>query len=105
VTATSVSYPMGKGDTYSVLKRLGREDDYSPPSSSADFKNAWSYASTPHYVFMAQCLSTQWIRFHGLIFSHAQVKLYLYLIIIVIIIIIIIIIINHNRNYLYFCCY
>jgi hypothetical protein len=34
------------------VKRPGRESDYSPPSR-ADFKNAWSYTSTPQYAFMA----------------------------------------------------
>jgi hypothetical protein len=34
------------------VKRPGREADYSFPSSAA-VKNAWSYISTPTYVFMA----------------------------------------------------
>jgi hypothetical protein len=34
-----------------------READHSPPSS-ADIKNAQSYASTPPYVFMALCSGT-----------------------------------------------
>jgi hypothetical protein len=33
-------------------KRLGRETNYSPPSS-AEVKNAWSYTPNPQYVFMA----------------------------------------------------
>jgi hypothetical protein len=37
------------------VKRPGREADHSPPSS-AEVKNAWSYTSTPPYVFMAWCL-------------------------------------------------
>jgi hypothetical protein len=37
------------------VKRPGRADDNSPPSS-AEVKNAWSYTSTPLYVFMAWCL-------------------------------------------------
>jgi hypothetical protein len=37
------------------VNRPGRETDHSPPSS-AKFKNAWSYTSTPHYVFMTWCL-------------------------------------------------
>jgi hypothetical protein len=37
------------------VKRPGREADHSPPSS-AEVKNAWSYTSTPKYVFMAWCL-------------------------------------------------
>jgi hypothetical protein len=34
------------------LKRPGRETDHSPPSS-ADIQNAWNYASTPQYAFVA----------------------------------------------------
>jgi hypothetical protein len=33
------------------IKRPAREADHSPPSS-AEVKNAWSYTSTPQYVFM-----------------------------------------------------
>jgi hypothetical protein len=40
------------------VKRPGREADHSPPSS-AEVKNAWSYTSTLHYVFMAWCLVKQ----------------------------------------------
>jgi len=37
------------------VKRPGREADHlSPPS--AEVKNAWSYTSTPTYVFIAWCL-------------------------------------------------
>jgi hypothetical protein len=39
------------------VKRPGREADHSPPSS-AEVKNAWSYTSTPQYVFMVWCLVT-----------------------------------------------
>jgi hypothetical protein len=37
------------------VKRPGREADHSPPSST-EVKIAWSYTSTPQYVFMAWCL-------------------------------------------------
>jgi hypothetical protein len=37
------------------VKRPGRESDHSPPSS-AEVNKAWSYTSTPQYVFMAWCL-------------------------------------------------
>jgi hypothetical protein len=43
------------GAVFLGLKRLGREADNSPPSS-AEVKNAWSYTSTPQYVFMVWCL-------------------------------------------------
>jgi hypothetical protein len=33
----------------------GHEPEHSPPFS-AEIKNAWSYTSTPQYVFMAWCL-------------------------------------------------
>jgi hypothetical protein len=38
-----------------MVKQPGREGDRSPPSS-AEVKNAWSYTSTPSYVFMKWCL-------------------------------------------------
>jgi hypothetical protein len=34
------------------LKRQDREADYTPPFT-VEVKNAWNYASTPKYVFMA----------------------------------------------------
>jgi hypothetical protein len=37
------------------VKRPRREADHSPPSR-AKVKKAWSYTSTPQYVFMAWCL-------------------------------------------------
>jgi hypothetical protein len=37
------------------LNRPGREAGPSPPSG-AKVMNAWSYTSTPQYVFMAWCL-------------------------------------------------
>jgi hypothetical protein len=37
------------------IKQPVREADHLPPSS-AKVKNAWSYNSTPKYVFMAWCL-------------------------------------------------
>jgi hypothetical protein len=37
---------------YLGVRALGRESDYSPPSS-AEVKNAWSYTSNPPYFFMA----------------------------------------------------
>jgi hypothetical protein len=48
------------------VKRPGREADQSP-ASSAEVKNAWSYTSTPQYVFVAWCLV-----------KHRQLYLYLY---------------------------
>jgi hypothetical protein len=49
------SYPMGTRALSLGVKRPWREDDHSPPSSAA-VKNAWSYTSTPQYVFLAWCL-------------------------------------------------
>jgi hypothetical protein len=37
------------------VRRPGHEADRSPPPSSAEVKNAWSYTSTPQYTFMAWC--------------------------------------------------
>jgi hypothetical protein len=39
-------------DSFWGVKRPGREADHSP-QPSAEVKNAWSYISTPEYVFMA----------------------------------------------------
>jgi hypothetical protein len=55
VVRNTASYPMGTRDSFSGVKRPGREANHSPPSS-AEFKNAWSYTSTPQYVFMVWCL-------------------------------------------------
>jgi len=38
-----------------IKRRPGREADLSLPSN-AEVKNAWSYTSTPQYVFIAWCL-------------------------------------------------
>jgi hypothetical protein len=46
---------MGTGALSSGLKRPGREADY-PPTSNAEVKNAWSYTSTPAYIFVTWCL-------------------------------------------------
>jgi len=43
------------GALFLGVKRPGHEADHSPPSS-AEVKNAWSYTSTPQYVFVALCL-------------------------------------------------
>jgi len=50
------------------VKRLGHEADHSPPSS-AEFKNAWKYNSTPQYVFMEWCLTKNWKRLQGVVLS------------------------------------
>jgi hypothetical protein len=50
--AHPASYPMDTGDSFPGGKAAGHEADQSPPSS-AGVKNAWSYTSTPQYVFMA----------------------------------------------------
>jgi hypothetical protein len=55
VLSTQPSIQWVKGTLSLGVKRPGREADHSPPSS-AEFKNAWSYTSTPEYVFMAWCL-------------------------------------------------
>jgi hypothetical protein len=48
------SYPMGTGSPYFWDKAAG--ECRWPLPSSAEIKNAWSYTSTPQYVFMAWCL-------------------------------------------------
>jgi hypothetical protein len=37
------------------IEQAGREADHSPPSST-EIKKAWSYTTTPSYIFMALCL-------------------------------------------------
>jgi hypothetical protein len=51
------------------VKRPGREVDNSLPSN-AKIKNAWSYTSTPQYVFMAWCLVKQRDSFTFLPFTY-----------------------------------
>jgi hypothetical protein len=46
------SYPMGTRGFCPEVKRPGREADHSLPST-AEVRNAWSYNSSPPYVFMA----------------------------------------------------
>jgi hypothetical protein len=53
--AHPASYSVPTGGFSLVIKGPGREADHSPPSS-AEVKNAWSYTSTPQYVFVAWCL-------------------------------------------------
>jgi hypothetical protein len=43
---------MGTGSSFPGVKRQGREDDHSPPTS-AEVKKMWIYTSTPPYAFMA----------------------------------------------------
>jgi hypothetical protein len=44
--AHPASYPMGIRGSFQGVKRPGREDDHSLPSS-AEVKNVWGYALTP----------------------------------------------------------
>jgi hypothetical protein len=61
---------MGNGGALSLgVKWPGPEADHSPPSS-AEVKNAWSYTSTPQYVFMAWCLVKHTDKFTFYIFCH-----------------------------------
>jgi hypothetical protein len=53
--AHPASYTMGTAALSPEVKRPEREVDHSPPSSAV-VNNAWSYTSTPQYVFMAWCL-------------------------------------------------
>jgi hypothetical protein len=46
------SYTMGTGGSFPGLKRPGREDDHSPPTS-AEVKKMLIYTSTSPYAFMA----------------------------------------------------
>jgi hypothetical protein len=46
------------------VKQPEREAGHSTPSS-AEVKSAWSYTSTPQYVFMAWCLAKHRDNFYG----------------------------------------
>jgi hypothetical protein len=50
------------------VKQLGHEV-YHSPASSAEVKNAWSYTTTPPYIFMVWCLIMYRICLHDMIFS------------------------------------
>jgi hypothetical protein len=45
----------GARGLYLVVRPPMSEADHSPPSS-VEIKNAWSYTSTPQYLFVACCL-------------------------------------------------
>jgi hypothetical protein len=60
-----------------LVKRPGREADYSPPST-ADVKNTRKYLSTPTHVFMAWCLVKYRIHLHGGVVKHRG-NIYLYI--------------------------
>jgi hypothetical protein len=63
--AHPASYPAATEGSFPGVKRLGREANHSPPSST-EIKNAWSYTSIPLYVFMAWCLIKDRLYFHGM---------------------------------------
>jgi hypothetical protein len=48
----TASYPMGPGALSPRVKRPMRENGHTSPHR-AEVKNAWSYTSTPPYIFMA----------------------------------------------------
>jgi len=64
--AHSASYRMGTGNSFLGGKAARREADHSPPSD-AEVKNAWSFSSSPQYVFTAWRLIKQWVRLHGVV--------------------------------------
>jgi hypothetical protein len=55
------------------VKRPGREADHSP-QSSAEVTNAWSFTSTPRYVFVAWCLVKHRDNFTFLLLSLERVS-------------------------------
>jgi hypothetical protein len=52
------SYPISTGALFPAVKPLGREAVHLL-LFIAEYKNAWSYNSTPPYVFMAWCFMKQ----------------------------------------------
>jgi hypothetical protein len=73
--AHPASYWMGTRGSFPGVKWLGCEADHSPPCS-AEVKNAWSYTSTPQYVFMAWCLVKHKDNFTFYLFLSLIVILY-----------------------------
>jgi hypothetical protein len=47
---------VGTGALSPGVKRLGREADYTPPTSD-EVKETWIYTSTPPYIFKAELLA------------------------------------------------
>jgi hypothetical protein len=64
--AHPASYPMNTEGYFPGVERPGFEADHSS-SSSAEFKNAWSYTSTFPCVYMAWCLVKHRQRLHGIV--------------------------------------
>jgi hypothetical protein len=62
--AHPTTYVMGVGALYEGVKQPEREAGHSSPSS-VHVKNAWSYTSTPSYVFMALPLVKSRLSLHG----------------------------------------
>jgi hypothetical protein len=54
------------GDVSPGVKRLSREADHSPPSST-EVKNAWCHISPHPYIFMAWCLVKYRICLQGVV--------------------------------------
>jgi len=59
---------MNTGVSFPGINRPWREADHSRPSN-AEVTNAWSYTSTPRYVFKAWCLIKQWVVLHGMVLN------------------------------------
>jgi len=53
---------MGRG-SFQAVKRLGREDHHSPPSS-AEVKNEWSYTPRPLHAFVTWKETLPFVPFH-----------------------------------------
>jgi len=62
------SYPTGINDSFSGLKRPGREADHSPPTC-AEAKNTSIYKSTPPIILHGIVLIKEEIRLHGVVLS------------------------------------
>jgi len=73
--AHPASFPINTGGSYPEIRRPGREDDHSPPSSAEI--NARSYNAISQYVLIAWCLIKQAIRIHSVVLGSAQGQLYI----------------------------
>jgi hypothetical protein len=72
--AHPASYPMGTSGSFTGVKQPGCEADH-PSLSSDDVKNAWSYTSTPPFIFMMWCLVKHRDKF-TFIFMYSVVSVY-----------------------------
>jgi hypothetical protein len=74
----SAWYSVDKRALSPVLRRPGREDDYSPPFG-VKVMNAWSYTSAPQYAYMASTVTTSFsLHLKNAIHRKCILKIYVF---------------------------